>query len=1245
MRVFRTVLGMLLLTIGLPALLVGAALWAGMQHRDPGGAFSGELQGISTPGYAFVLEDVDSLLRADAPFARIGDTQLRLNARTQDGPAFVGLAPVGEVQRYLAGVPHSTVRSVDIGTGALPVATTVVGGSAVPAIFPGRASFWTRTDVDGSLSWSPGKVTGGPYSLVVMNPGAKAGLRLTATAELRPAWLNSSTWGLLTLGTLLVMIGLIILVWPARRREVIYVVEPSQVPELMAAIGAPLPLRMVNGRRVGAHRPRTLAEAQKSRPADSDWPPANAPAALPAQVGASALPPSPQEYAAATAIPATAGKRTESLFAGSVLEHSSARGDSSVDSALADEMVGAGAVPGVDARAGAAAPSKPSLDSDVTQGIVPAAGAGVTARVDEQKPAPGEPLNFFGKKAATPSSLAPSSPAPSSPAPSSPAPSSSSSSSGEPPAADGILGRRSGRRRAPESADLPMFQASAVGAWVAETAPERARETEARAARRMAEAARRRGLTEGADEGAAPAAAAPSLSASSSSSASAAADALAAAADQAVAASAAASAAADAPSVGAAVVPSAPAVVPSGPAVVPSAPAVVPSGPAVVPSAPAAAVPSATSAPVAQSAARSAPAEVTSMDATAAAYAAGAADARAIRSEDQSGAGVAADRMPAGFLPEVMRDPRLAEQRVSVITGPKATDWMATGLTRADSPRAGGPAPVPGAPAPSASASPSVPSPSGSGKTADPAPSAGTPTVAVPAPAGSALGSARPATAGPAGRAIPPASGSAAAQVAKIAGSAGPSGSTPAGPDRPAASAAAAGAAAAGAAAPVAVGAAAPPVSGASAAAGASRAASLGGSPAGDRPAVDQRPGTAPAGGAAVPASGGTRAEEPNPGASASSSAPRPAFPGGTASADKAADAGSAATAAGRSALSDASGAAQTALRSAVPPTASDGRPTTGAGAELGGEGRRPAPAPGPAALSGAAGGAATGELATAATGANQPGRGPAAQTGETPGADEPKPTANTTHQRAGKPQPDDRSKLGADAKPGTGTQPSTGAKSSAHAKPSVVGSPASVAGSTSSVAGSTPGVAGSTSSVAGSTPGVAGSTSSVAGSTASVAGSTPSVAGSTASVAGSTPSVAGSKPGPEASKPSVGETAPGLRDRSEALSGRERFALGGKKTEGTSYQNRVANAIGNSDEATASQERSAPATDETTEAAAGRDLAGRPATADRVDALGVRASEPIGAGPDEGTAEAGQQRTGSGPAESTTTAPAPPRP
>src|SRR5688572_26656925 len=106
MRVFRTILGMLLLTAGLPTLLVGAAFWAAMQHRDPGGAFTADMQRVATSGYALVVDDFDGLLRKDAPFVRIDDTRLRLSVESSGAPAFLGIAPAAEVDRYLTDVPR-----------------------------------------------------------------------------------------------------------------------------------------------------------------------------------------------------------------------------------------------------------------------------------------------------------------------------------------------------------------------------------------------------------------------------------------------------------------------------------------------------------------------------------------------------------------------------------------------------------------------------------------------------------------------------------------------------------------------------------------------------------------------------------------------------------------------------------------------------------------------------------------------------------------------------------------------------------------------------------------------------------------------------------------------------------------------------------------------------------------------------------------------------------------------------------
>ncbi|WP_203682163.1 hypothetical protein, partial [Actinoplanes siamensis] len=455
MRLIRPVLGMLLLTIGLPALLAGGCLWAALRHRDEGGAFSAELQRLTAPGYAIVVPDVDRLLRDDASFARIGDTELRITAATEAGPAFVGLAPSDKVTAYLSGVPYTEIRGVQVGTGELPITSVPVdGGHALPSE-PGRQDFWTRTG-SGSIHWTPKAMTG-DYSLVVMNASGARELRLNGAVEARPGWLDPAAWALISLGTVFLMIGVVVLATPRRRREVVYVVEPSQVPDLMLAIGTPLPFRrqpalpaappagsgMFGGflpsRGKGAHRPRTLADSRPVRPPalpQFAWPPRNSVGA-----GGDSLAVSP--ISSGTAVGPSAepnpvpGTTETPVPAASAASAGPADGDTHAGispSGLTPVVPGALPVP------------SPATRPDAATG-------NAVSRAATPTPAPGEPLNLLNETATPP---------------------------------------RSGRRRPPAPADLPEFHATAVGAWVAETAPERARQTEAQAAAALAEAARSR---------------------------------------------------------------------------------------------------------------------------------------------------------------------------------------------------------------------------------------------------------------------------------------------------------------------------------------------------------------------------------------------------------------------------------------------------------------------------------------------------------------------------------------------------------------------------------------------------------------------------------------------------------------------------------------------------------------------------------------------------------------------------------
>ncbi|RZU73775.1 hypothetical protein EV384_2196 [Micromonospora kangleipakensis] len=238
MRFVRTIAGMLLLTMGIPALLAGGGLWTVARHAEPDGGFAARLETARTPGQAIVVTDVDGLLRAEAPFVRTGQARLRLTARTADGPAFLGLAPSDQVRRWLDPVPHATVGRVALARGPLPVRLDPAGPAAAGTVAaaPLDQDFWVREGI-GALEWGPGELAGRSLSLVVMRPDGRADLALEVRAELRAGWFPGAMWGLLAGGILLVVLAVALLLRPVRPREVVFVVEPDQVPVLAGRLG------------------------------------------------------------------------------------------------------------------------------------------------------------------------------------------------------------------------------------------------------------------------------------------------------------------------------------------------------------------------------------------------------------------------------------------------------------------------------------------------------------------------------------------------------------------------------------------------------------------------------------------------------------------------------------------------------------------------------------------------------------------------------------------------------------------------------------------------------------------------------------------------------------------------------------------------------------------------------------------------------------------------------------------------
>lgn len=223
MRVLRVLVGVLLLMIAVPTLLVGAGAWYAMQHRDSNGDFRASLQTMARPGFAVVVPDLDALLRRDAPFTRAGRTGLTVSAHG-NRQLFLGLAAPADVASVLGAAGYTRIDQVRLGRGPLSVRSTALPGTGRPVVPPPMQAIWERAGTN-ELSLDPSMWRGESVALVVAAADGEPLGDLTIVATLDPLWLNSTTWGLLILGPVLLLLGFAVLAWPTRPRPVLYVLE------------------------------------------------------------------------------------------------------------------------------------------------------------------------------------------------------------------------------------------------------------------------------------------------------------------------------------------------------------------------------------------------------------------------------------------------------------------------------------------------------------------------------------------------------------------------------------------------------------------------------------------------------------------------------------------------------------------------------------------------------------------------------------------------------------------------------------------------------------------------------------------------------------------------------------------------------------------------------------------------------------------------------------------------------------
>lgn len=192
----------------------GTAVWADTTQRHGGDIDLGTWSYRST-GYAVAGRPADMFGEGggwDVLGSLLGTVRIRVTSSTSSSPVFLGIAPARAASGYLAGVSYDTVRGITRDH----VRYTAHRGAAL-ATAPGQAGIWAAETVgpgSQTLSWP---ATDGSWTVVAMNAD---GTRPVAVRIQVAAALPSLPWiaaGLLAGGGLLLAVGIILIVLPARR--------------------------------------------------------------------------------------------------------------------------------------------------------------------------------------------------------------------------------------------------------------------------------------------------------------------------------------------------------------------------------------------------------------------------------------------------------------------------------------------------------------------------------------------------------------------------------------------------------------------------------------------------------------------------------------------------------------------------------------------------------------------------------------------------------------------------------------------------------------------------------------------------------------------------------------------------------------------------------------------------------------------------------------------------------------------
>jgi hypothetical protein len=215
-RIALVVTGAITALVATALVLGGSLALYGEVEKDDDGYLMSETHRFTGDTRALATENLDLDLGKVIEPGDLG--KVKLEAESRDGkPLFVGIARTTDVERYLNGVPHTTVDDVEAGPfESFDADYTRHSGNRHP-VSPEHAGIWAASNQGAGTQTVDWEIEDGNWSVVVMNADGSLGVDADINAGADIPFLNELGWTALGSGSFALAVGIALLVAGLRR--------------------------------------------------------------------------------------------------------------------------------------------------------------------------------------------------------------------------------------------------------------------------------------------------------------------------------------------------------------------------------------------------------------------------------------------------------------------------------------------------------------------------------------------------------------------------------------------------------------------------------------------------------------------------------------------------------------------------------------------------------------------------------------------------------------------------------------------------------------------------------------------------------------------------------------------------------------------------------------------------------------------------------------------------------------------